>query len=75
MGSYAINIQVHEDGKTLLYTVTDSKTQQSLTAHQKEGNSVSRKDAKEGELGTTYQHYIWTEQIDNKKIEKKSDEK
>ena len=62
IGSFAFNAWVLEDGKTVLFCISDSKTYESRTAHTNEGNSHCRGWGTG--YGNTYQKYIWTEQID-----------
>lgn len=66
LGSYALSMQVLDDGETILYTLADKKSLESFTDHQMKGNSVDRGSGKP--LGTTYQRYIWTEKIDKKEV-------
>ncbi|RFM27496.1 RHS repeat domain-containing protein [Deminuibacter soli] len=59
LGSYNLRIDVLEDGKTGLFTLSDSKTRESVTDHQKKGNSIYRQNGKLIPWGSTYQRYIW----------------
>ncbi|WP_343307727.1 RHS repeat-associated core domain-containing protein [Chitinophaga niabensis] len=68
MGSYAFNAFVLDDGKTIVYTLSDSKTLESLTDHQFGDNSINRNGGRTP-FGTTYQKYIWTEQANMNFIE------
>ena len=76
LGSYTLNISVLEDNSTLLYTLTDQKTFDSITAHWFEGSSTKRgRESKP--LSTSYQRFIWTQDltkqlIDNAKANKKA---
>ena len=63
LGSYSLRIDVLEDNKTALFTLSDSKSLESLTDHQKKGNSVFRQPGKNTPWGTTYQRYMWTAPI------------
>lgn len=68
MGSYVFNAFVLDDGKTIVYTLSDSKTLESLTDHQFGDNSINRNGGRTP-FGTTYQKYIWTEQANMNFIE------
>lgn len=61
LGSYQLNVQVLDDGKTGLFTLSDGKTLESLTDHQNPGNSINRKGITP--FGSTNQRYIWTQQL------------
>ncbi len=63
LGSYTFSMQILSDGKTILYSLADSKTKESATDHQIKGNSIDRKDNENIQMGSTYQRYIWMGEI------------
>lgn len=65
LGSYRLTMEIMEDGKTVLFTLSDSKTRESVTDHQKKGNSLNRQNGKSIRWGSTYQRYIWTAPLDS----------
>jgi hypothetical protein len=70
LGSYILSIDVLEDGKTGLFTLSDWKSIESLTDHQVKGNSHDRSVGKIVPWGSTYQRYIWTGPINQEKEKK-----
>ncbi len=65
LGSYTITGTVLDDGHTMMWVIADSKTIESATDHQKKGNSVDRKDGEIIKNGSTYQRYVWFEELYN----------
>ncbi len=61
LGSFTLTGSVLDDGQTIMWTLADSKTQESLT--DQIGTSVKREDGKKVPNGSTFQRYIWFEKL------------
>lgn len=65
IGSFSGDVLLSNDGKSLVFVITDSKSVYSLALHASESLNRVRDSNKRTSFGNTYQKYIWSERIAN----------